>query len=135
MILKSFRGDILSNRYVCAKCYCDINVVVLQAENGDKVNSWFIFDDCFQVEEAEKNLVMMEIPTLSQLQQSTLDMPSQSAAISRYKSIAFATVRSEIMKPSCGEMLCDYPKSLQQPSLLYLLVFYLDLFIYSQNQL
>ncbi|XP_067224127.1 uncharacterized protein si:dkey-229e3.2 [Chanodichthys erythropterus] len=52
------------------------------AENGNKVNPWFIFNDCFQVEEKEKNPVMMEIPTLSQLQQSTLDKPSQSAAIS-----------------------------------------------------
>ncbi|XP_056101652.1 uncharacterized protein si:dkey-229e3.2 [Rhinichthys klamathensis goyatoka] len=53
-----------------------------RAENGDKVNPWFIFNDCFQVEEGEKNLIMMEIPTLSQLHQSTLHMPSQSAAIS-----------------------------------------------------
>lgn len=52
------------------------------AKNGDTVNPWVIFNDCFQVEGAEKNLTMMEIPTLSQLQQSTLDMPSQSAAIS-----------------------------------------------------
>ncbi|KAK7153284.1 hypothetical protein R3I93_011247 [Phoxinus phoxinus] len=52
------------------------------AENGDKINPWFVFKDCFQAEEAEKNLIMMEIPTLSQLQQSTLDMSSQSAAIS-----------------------------------------------------
>lgn len=52
------------------------------AENGDKVKPCFIFNECFQVEKAEENLVMMEIPTLSQLQQSTLDMPSQSAAIS-----------------------------------------------------
>lgn len=73
------------------------NAYVLQAENGDKVNPWFIFNDCFQVEEAEKNLIMMEIPTLSQLQQSTLDMPSQSASISRYKSIAFATVHYEML--------------------------------------
>lgn len=48
---------------------------------------------------------MMEIPTLSQLQQSTLDMPSQSAAISRYKSIASATVHYEIMKPHCALQL------------------------------
>ncbi|XP_067310623.1 uncharacterized protein si:dkey-229e3.2 [Pseudorasbora parva] len=52
------------------------------AENGDKVNPWFIFNDCFQVEEAEENLIMVEIPTLSQLQQTILDMPCQPAAIS-----------------------------------------------------
>lgn len=88
------------------------NTFVLQAENGNKVNPWFIFNDCFQVEEKEKNPVMMEIPTLSQLQQNTLDKPSQSAAISRYKSTAFATVHYEIMKPNCGEMLCTMPKLL-----------------------
>ncbi|XP_016330997.1 uncharacterized protein LOC107679822 isoform X3 [Sinocyclocheilus anshuiensis] len=51
-------------------------------ENGEKGNPWFIFNDCFQVEGAEKDPVVMEIPTLSVLQQSTLDKPSQSAAIS-----------------------------------------------------
>ncbi|XP_026100033.1 uncharacterized protein LOC113070805 [Carassius auratus] len=51
-------------------------------ENGDKGNPWFIFNECFQVEDAEKDPVMMEIPTLSLLQQSTLDKPSQSSAIS-----------------------------------------------------
>ncbi|XP_042630254.1 uncharacterized protein LOC122148189 [Cyprinus carpio] len=51
-------------------------------ENGDKGNPWFIFNDCFQIEEEEKDPVMMEIPTLSLLQQSTLDKSSQSAAIS-----------------------------------------------------
>ncbi|XP_016150217.1 uncharacterized protein [Sinocyclocheilus grahami] len=49
-------------------------------ENGDKGNPWFIFNDCFQ--EAETDPVMMEIPTLSLLQQSVLDKPSHSAAIS-----------------------------------------------------
>lgn len=44
---------------------------------------------------------MMEIPTLSHLQH----MPSQSAAISRYKSIASATVHCEIMKPNCALQL------------------------------
>ncbi|XP_077096275.1 uncharacterized protein LOC143747387 [Siphateles boraxobius] len=53
------------------------------ADKGDEVNPWFVFNDCFQVEEAEKNHVMMEIPTLTQLQQSALDTPSHSAAISR----------------------------------------------------
>ncbi|XP_073683552.1 uncharacterized protein [Garra rufa] len=53
------------------------------AENGDEGNPWFVFSDCFQVEGAEKDPVVMEIPTLSLLQQSTLDKPSQSAAISR----------------------------------------------------
>lgn len=89
------------------------NAVVLQAENGNKVNPWFIFNVCFQVEEEKKNPVMMEIPTLSQLQQNTLDKPSQAAAISRYKSMAFATVHYEIMKPNCGEMLCTLPKLLE----------------------
>jgi len=102
IILKSYRGDILSNRSIVI-----FNAFVLQAENGDKGNPWFIFNDCFQVEMAEKNLMMMEIPTLSQLHQSTLQMPSQSAAISRYKSIAVVTVNHEIMKACCGEILCN----------------------------
>lgn len=57
---------------------------VSQTENEEKGNPWFIFDDCFQVEGSEKDPVVMEIPALSVLQQSTLDKPSQSAAISRY---------------------------------------------------
>ncbi|XP_016110498.1 uncharacterized protein [Sinocyclocheilus grahami] len=51
-------------------------------ENGEKGNPWFIFNDCFQVEGAEKDPVVMEILTLCVLQQSTLDKPSQYAAIS-----------------------------------------------------
>ncbi|RXN27518.1 hypothetical protein ROHU_019972 [Labeo rohita] len=54
----------------------------MTTENGHKGNPWFVFTDCFQVEGAEDNPVLMEIPTLSVLQQSTLDKPSQSAAIS-----------------------------------------------------
>lgn len=57
---------------------------VPQNENGEKGNPWFIFNGCFQVEGGEKDPAVMEIPTLSVLQQSTLDKPSQSAAISRY---------------------------------------------------
>ncbi|KAK2878531.1 hypothetical protein QQF64_011418 [Cirrhinus molitorella] len=51
-------------------------------ENGNEGNPWFVFSECFRVERAEKDPVVMEIPKLSLLQQSILDKPSQSAAIS-----------------------------------------------------
>ncbi|XP_706061.1 uncharacterized protein si:dkey-229e3.2 [Danio rerio] len=51
------------------------------ADNGDEVNPWFVFNNCFQVEKAEKDPVVMEIPTLSLLPEHTTDMLSQSAAI------------------------------------------------------
>ncbi|XP_043118483.1 uncharacterized protein si:dkey-229e3.2 [Puntigrus tetrazona] len=52
-------------------------------ENGEKGNAWFILKDCFRVEGSEKDPVLLrEIPALSVLQQSTLDKPSLSAAIS-----------------------------------------------------
>ncbi|XP_051502833.1 uncharacterized protein LOC127411353 [Myxocyprinus asiaticus] len=50
-------------------------------ENGNKVNAQLVFHDCFCVESAKKEAVMMEIPTLSQIFQSAVDMISESAAI------------------------------------------------------
>lgn len=96
-------GYIILNYFIVLEVTCfqtsDIeifNAVVLQTENGNKVNPWFIFNDCFQVGEEEKNPVMMEVPTLSQLQQNTFDKLSQCAAISRYKSwlLLLITMRS-----------------------------------------
>lgn len=89
------KSDVLSNCCTCVIVVFD--TCVSQTENGEKGNPWVIFNDCFQVERAENDPAVMEIPTLSVLQQSTLDKPSQSAAISRYLSMAFVTVHYEIM--------------------------------------
>ncbi len=89
------KSDMLSDCCTCVIVVFD--TCVSQTENGEKGNPWVIFNDCFQVEGDENDPAVIEIPTLSVLQQSTLNKPSQSAAISRYLSMAFVTVHYEIM--------------------------------------
>ncbi len=71
------KSDMLSDCCTCVIVVFD--TCVSQTENGEKRE---------QVEGDENDPAVMEIPTLSVLQQSTLNKPSQSAAISRYLSMA-----------------------------------------------